>query len=375
MITTYISPSRYVQGAGAIEKIGKYVKPIGSKALIMGGKTALSVAGEKIKANLAESGVSTVAYEIYCGESTNAEMKRLAEIASAKGADIVIGVGGGKALDTAKGVVHYSKLPLVIVPTTASNDAPCSAVSVVYSEGGAVVDLIFLAQNPDLVLVDTLFIANAPARQLVAGMGDALATWFEARSCLESGKIATVAGGRPAAAATALARLCYETLLKHGYAAKMAVEQKVVTPSLEKVVEANILLSGIGFESGGVSAAHGFVEGMTILHEDPKYDLHNLHGEEVAFGILVMLVMEGKTMDEINEVLNFCHTVGLPVCMEDIGVANVTDEDYRRVAEQACTREIIYNMNFEVNPAVVYNALKTAGAIGKAFKDKMAASS
>ena len=371
MISAYISPSRYIQGAGAIEKIGEYVKPLGSRALIMGGKTALSVSGQKIREKLAESGVSTVAYSVYGGESTDSEMKRLAGIAEANGADVIIGVGGGKALDTAKGVSFYTKMSLAIVPTTASNDAPCSALAVVYSETGVVTDIIFLPRNPDLVLVDTSIIANAPVRQLVAGMGDALATWFEARSCYESGKISTLAGGRPAGAATALARLCYDTLLKHGLAAKIAAERKVVTPSLEKVVEANTLLSGLGFESGGVSAAHGTVEGLTILHEDPKYHLETYHGEEVAFGTVVLLAMEGRRLDEIKEVLTFNRFVGLPVSLSDIGLGSVTDEDLYKVAEQACTRQIIHNMNFEINPDVVFSAIKTADGLGEQFKKNM----
>src|SRR5690606_19881320 len=108
-----------------------------------------------------------------------------------------------------------------------------------------------------------------------------------------------MAGAYPTDAAMALANLCYETLINEGLKAKLAVDKKVVTKSVEKVVEANTLLSGIGFESGGLAAAHAIHNGLTAIEET-----HQLyHGEKVAFGVLVQLVLENAPIDEIEEVL------------------------------------------------------------------------
>ena len=370
MNSIYISPGRYVQGVGAIKGIGDYAKHCGDNAMIIGGKTALSVSGEFIEKSFKENGITINAVEIKRGEVTQEDIDRLTKIAEEKEINLILGVGGGKALDTAKGVAYYTGSPVVIVPTTASNDSPCSSSSVVYSADGAVSKVLNMRQNPQLVLVDTEIIVNSPVRQFVAGMGDALATWFEASSCMASGRASNLAGGRPTGAALAIARLCYDTLLKYGFAAKMAVEKKAVVPSFEKVVEANILLSGIGFESGGISGAHGIVGGFSILHNDPKYDYNVFHGEEVAFGTLVLLVLEGKELTEINEVLAFCKSVGLPVSLKDLGLHNVTDEDLYKVAERACGRAIMKNLNYEVSPGLVFNAIRAADLLGSSFAER-----
>ena len=140
---------------------------------------------------------------------------------------------------------------------------------------------MFFPHNPDLVVVDTEVAANAPFRFLVSGMGDALATWVEARATAEARK-STMAGGQPTMAGLALARLCWDTLIDYGFSARQAAQQHVVTPALEKVVEANTLLSGLGFESGGLAAAHAVHNGLTALPQSH----HFMHGEKVNFGTL-----------------------------------------------------------------------------------------
>src|SRR4029079_17056491 len=124
----------------------------------------------------------------------------------------------------------------VSCPTVASSDAPCSALSVIYSDEGVVQGSRFYRKNPDLVLVDTQVIAQSPARLLVAGMGDALATWFEAKTCVD-GNVKNMRGGASTQSALALAELCYRTLLHDGADARRAVEMRVVTPALERLVE------------------------------------------------------------------------------------------------------------------------------------------
>ena len=143
----------------------------------------------------------------------------------------------------------------------ASNDAPCSGVAVLYNEQGVVVKAVLMRRNPDLVVVDTEIIAKAPVRLFAAGLGDALATWFEARACHKSGA-RTMARGNVSNTALMMSRLCYDLLMEHGVEALEAVRQHTVTKALEDVVEASIYLSGLGFENGGLAAAHAINDGL-----------------------------------------------------------------------------------------------------------------
>lgn len=368
MIKNFISPSRYVQGPGALAKCGEHAKKVGTKVFIIGGKTALSQSLEQMKTSMAANGLDIVGTEVFSGECTVKKIVDLSESAKKSGAEVVIGVGGGKAIDSAKGAAFKSNCPCVVIPTIASNDAPTSSFSVVYTEEGVVEDLWFYPSNPYAVIVDTEVIAQSPVRQLVSGMGDALATFYEARTCMENGRASTIAGDRPTNLAYAAAKLCRNTLFENGIQAKNAIECKVVTPALEKVVEANVLLSGLGFESGGLSAAHGTVEGLTALHHDPKYHIATTHGEEVAFGTIVLLVIEGRANQEIIEVIDFCKKVGLPTTLEELGIGNVTDEDLWKAAELAVTRAILHNLNMEVTAKVIYNGIKAADKIASRYK-------
>jgi glycerol dehydrogenase len=172
MKQTAIFPGRYVQAEGALERLGEEIQRLGSKALLIVGNT---VENKIIPAYLpAWHKLVSVTVERFGGESSQEEIDRLTNVAKAQRCDVVVGIGGGKAIDTAKAVGFGAQARVAIVPTIASTDAPTSAVAVIYTSDGAFLRYLFLPRNPDLVLVDTGVIARAPVRYLVAGMGDAL---------------------------------------------------------------------------------------------------------------------------------------------------------------------------------------------------------
>ena len=360
-----LSPGRYVQGAGAIKEIGLHTSRIGSSALVIGGKTALSLCGPDIQASLADNGVACY-QECFQGVSSQMEIRRLSGIAHANRADVIIALGGGASIDAGKAVSHEMKVPVIVVPTVISTDAPCSALSVVYTEAGVFERYLFLRKNPDCILVDTTLVAQSPVRFLVAGMGDALATFWESDTCSRSGKPNPLTGGgSPTLAAKALSRLCYETLLESGLQAKLAVEKHAVTPAVEAIVEANTLLSGLSSENGGHAAAHSIHNGLTTL----IVTKHKLHGEKVAFGVLAQLVLEGRPFSAIKEVHDFCFSVGLPLCLEDLDIINPTPEEIRQVAEASVVEgETIYSTWFPVTADMVEAAIWTADALGARYK-------
>ena len=302
-----------------------------------------------------------ISVERFGGESSEEEIQRLTGVAKAQGCDVVVGMGGGKAIDTAKAVGHAAGARTAIVPTIASTDAPTSAVAVVYTGTGTFLRYLFLPRNPDLVLVDTRVIAEAPVRYLVAGMGDALSTWFEADSC-RTAYAPNQCSGLGTLAGYALARLCYDTIREYGVAARIACEEKVVTPALSHVVEANTLLSGLGFESAGLAAAHSIHNGLTRLPSTHDY----FHGEKVAIGVLAGLFLADRPSQIIGEVYDFCESVGLPTTLADIGISNPTDDDLRIVADAACAEgETIHHEPCPVSPDAVVAALKTADRFGR----------
>lgn len=365
MLSVMVAPGRYVQGAGARKEAGKQVALLGKKAFVIGGKRGLGAMRDELMVSFKENGIEYFE-EIFGGECCDKEISRLAAIATAKKADVIIGVGGGKSFDTAKMIAMEMKLPVAIFPTIAATDAPCSGLSVVYTEHGEF-DRYVVMPNPNLVLIDTEIVAKAPARLLVSGMGDALATWFEAEAC-DIISAPNIPGGKNTQAAKAIARLCYEQLIAFGVEAKAACEAGVVTPALERIVEANSLLSGLGFESGGLAAAHAVHNGLTALEETHEF----YHGEKVAFGTLTQLVLQDAPREVFDEVINFCISVGLPVTLGQLGVTEVSAEKLAIVGEKTCAAgETIWNQpkKCTVTPENVVAAMMAADRIGHQYID------
>jgi glycerol dehydrogenase len=361
MVKIMIAPNRYIQGPRVLGDTGKYIAHLGSKVFFIGGPTALSTVKDQVSASLDENSMG-YQFEAFSGECTRASAAQLLEKARKFATNVVAGVGGGRAIDTAKAVSHELGSALVIIPTVASNDAPCSALSVQYKENHMLDRFLILKRNPDVVLVDSKVIAEAPTRYFVAGMGDALATWFEAFTCTKS-SAKNLPGGVTTAAALNLARLCYDTIMEYGVSAKLAVDQNTVTPAVEKVIEANILLSGLGFESSGLAAAHGIHEGVLVLGGTEGA----LHGELVAFGTIAQLVMENYSKVEIDRVIDFCKAVGLPVTLRQLGVSDASPENLIKAAEVACMEGLTtHNSFFEINPELVLGAIIGANALGEA---------
>ncbi len=354
-----ICPSKYVQGPNVMDNIATYVKPLGHSALVLADDFVTRLVETRVTESFSDQKIEGY-FCLFGGECCQQEIERVTTIAQKQKVEVVVGIGGGKTLDTAKAVASQLNIPVAIVPTIASTDAPTSALSVIYTPEGEFSEYRFYTKNPDVVIMDTQIIAQAPTRLLVAGMGDALSTYFEARANARSGK-GTMAGGAPTKAAQALAKLCFDLLMSDGLKAKVACDNDLSSHALENIVEANTYLSGIGFESSGLAAAHAIHNGLTLLEE-----CHHLyHGEKVAFGTITQLVMENAPIDEIYEVIEFCCSVGLPTNLTDMGVIDIDKDKLLNVAKAACAEgETIHNMPFEVTPELVLSAMLTAHELG-----------
>ena len=331
MANIIISPSRYVQGKEELLRLSKHVEALGKNLFILGSESGLKRVEATIQKSF-EGSSCKLHFEAFNRECSKNEIHRLQEKVRTNACDVIVGIGGGKTLDTAKAVAYYEKLPVVIIPTIASTDAPCSALSVLYTDDGVFEEYLFLPQNPNLVLVDTDIVSKAPVRLLVAGMGDALATYFEARACAAS-NAANCAGGN-------------------------------CTKAVENIVEANTYLSGIGFESAGLAGAHAIHNGLTVLSQ--CHDRY--HGEKVAFGTIAQLVLENAPDEELSEVLGFCVQVGLPITLAELGITEIKPEEIMKVAQSAAApTDTIHNMPFPVTAQNVYDAILAADAIGRYY--------
>lgn len=373
MRKAFICPTKYVQGEDELLNLGYFVKTFGDSALLIADPFAKNLVKDKLEATQKKYGVKLFSCD-FGGEASRNEVKKMKAFAAKNDCSCTIGLGGGKAIDTAKCVAEGTNL--IICPTIAATDAPTSHSAVLYTDDHHFEDYAYFKQSPSVVLIDTKVIANAPVRFLASGMGDALATHFETRANVRS--FSNVNAGLPCGAdrkkgtllaygtmaSEALADLCYKTLLSDGLKAYVACENHVVTPALERIIETNILLSGLGFESGGLAAAHAICDGLTLLPAHMKF----FHGEMVAFGTICQLVLENSPEEELYEVLDFCLSIGLPVCLKDLDSESVDDDLMRKIAEKACIPdESIHNMPFPVTPDMVAAAIRAADAIGREY--------
>ena len=353
------APQKYVQGKDSLLKFYDETKDLGKRYLFVCSNSGYKSTHDKIEESFNGEDIYRQ-YEIFKGISSVGEIDRMCEIIKEKDIEVVVGIGGGSSIDTAKAAAHYSNRPVAIVPTVCATDAPCTGLSVIYNDDHSFNNYLFYPKNPECVIVDTEVIANSPVKFLVAGMGDALGTYFEARVCAAVDAPSLENGGITRSA-MALCELCYKTLKEYGVQAKIACESNLVTPALEAIVEANTYLSGVGADNGGLAVAHSVYNGMTELEE-----LTAMHGSCVAFGTIAQLILEGAPKAELEEVMDFCYSVGLPVTLKEMGITDKTR--VMIAAEKACVPgETIHNMPGDVTPKQLYDALLAADLLGQKY--------
>ncbi|MGS1109289.1 glycerol dehydrogenase [Achromobacter anxifer] len=328
MLKIFGAPSRYIQGAGALDTLGQYAALFGRRAALVIDSYVHGVLGPRIEALCAAHNVSLVPL-IVEGDLTPAAITQLRAQAVPAGIDMVIAVGGGKALDAGKAVAKSSHCHLITVPTVASNDAPTSKNYVLYDAHHNLLAVEHMLFNPTIVLVDTAVIATAPAPFFRAGLGDAVSKKFEAEQCGRNGG-RNMYDGAPPLTAQFIADGCLRTLLADGADAMAVAGSGQPTPAFERVVEAMILMSGLGFESGGLSIAHALTRGL------PKISgvANAPHGLQVAVGLLVQLDLENRTDGMLAELTRWYALVGLPMTLRELGASDMPDDAELRLAAE-----------------------------------------
>lgn len=397
-LAVMLAPLRYVQGPDALLQLGGQLEVLGLKnPLILASPSARKAVGATLSQGLESRGIS-YAFADFGGECTRREIERVKNLCIAGSHDAIVNCGGGKTLDTGRAAACKSALNVdmsppeyisdlgagvacINIPTVAATDASTSAVSLVYSDHHVVEATMIYPTSPTMVFVDTSIIAKSPVRLLVSGMGDALATYFEAAMTYQTGSRAVVTQSYSTRATQALAKLCFELLMEFGVQGKLEAEAGVAGPGLDAVVEANILLSGLGFESGGISASHAVGHGFH--HIAQYFAVPQFHGELVAFGTLVQLLLEKRSPTFLDTVFGFCASVGLPITFEQMTLKDLTDETLETVALEASRDMIIRSMpGATAEPDEqgrfydhrdILNAIIAADAYGRAFSSRRSA--
>lgn len=358
LLSLAVAPAQVVRGSGALAQAGATIARLGKRPLIVGGDASLAAAQSFLQpvVELQTLAARSISYAPDCCESSLTAMQ---QAAVEHEADVVWGVGGGKALDAAKLVAFRSGLSVVTIPTSAATCAAWTALSNVYSEQGAFLYDVALPRCPDLLVLDYDLIRTAPQRTLISGIGDAIAKWYEASVSSGHSQQTLVIS------AVQQARVLRDILFQKTAAAL----QEPGGEAWQEVVDATVLLAGVIGGLGGAQcrtvAAHAVHNGLT--HLPAAHGM--IHGEKVAFGILVQLrleeIVQGNQLAATarQQLLKFYSEIGLPQDLNALGLSHATIADLRHAAELACAPSSdIHRLPFTVEPSQVMAAMVSTTA-------------
>ena len=347
-----IAPKKVIRGSDILQQAVVHISNLGVRPLLVSGKSSFSKVEPYIEPLLKASSLHTARgkYTPDCSESS---LKALHRKAKEHKADVIIGVGGGKALDTAKLLAHQLKLPVVTIPTSAATCAAWTALSNVYSDEGAFLYDVPLNNCPDLLLLDYELIKTAPQHTLVAGIGDAIAKWYEASvSSGQSEETMVIA-------AVQQARVLRDILFQKSVEAL----KNPGSPVWKQVVDATVLLAGVIGGIGGAQcrtvAAHAVHNGLTHLCAGKS-----IHGEKVAYGILVQLrleeMLQGNQLaaSARQQLLKFYQDIGLPQNLNHLNLENITLAQLQNAVEITLQEKSdIHRLPFTVSPEQLMAAM------------------
>ncbi|HEY5588587.1 MAG TPA: iron-containing alcohol dehydrogenase family protein [Candidatus Paceibacterota bacterium] len=342
----------YTIGENVLLDIGNVLQQYGNRVLVVGGKMALDKTKDEIEKTLIEGNFHIIDFMWYGGECTYKNMDAICQKAVTEKANIIIGVGGGKALDTAKGASEKLGIPIITVPTIAATCAATTSLAVVYNEHGDFDSLFQLSTPPIHIFMDMNVIANAPVKYLWAGIGDTIAKYYEV-DISSRGKILS----HSASMGKELSIMCVDPLIEYGKKALEDSKKGEPSFSLEQIILNNIISTGIvamlvGAENNG-AIAHGLFYGLTLLEQIEK---HHLHGEVVAYGVLVLLMMDHQK-EVVDKLYPFYKSVNLPTCLNDIDVIN--DRNYLEcILKKAVVAPDTLKMPYKVTEDMLFHAIQ-----------------
>jgi glycerol dehydrogenase len=334
----------------------------GHKIYVLGGKTALAKTKAAIYDSLAQAGIEVTAFAWYGGECSQENIQQLADDVVSCQADVIVAVGGGKALDTGKAVGAKCNLPVVTIPTIAATCAAVTPLSVAYNNQGEFAGNLFLDDCPTGVIVDTAVILATPVSWLIAGMGDTLAKMYELRAAASvmppsSLTISAVMNGQ----------ICYEIIQRFGQAARQAVAEQRLCEEFDSIIDAIILSAGLSSIFGGEklrnAAAHAIYNGFTKIPATHAV----AHGSIVGYGNLCLLALENRSDAEIIEEIKLAERCGIPTMLSQI--ANLSEAELQMACQASAKATAMACMPFAVTAEMVLAAIKRIDGLAVQVKN------
>jgi glycerol dehydrogenase len=362
-----LAPEVYDRSKVALTTIGADVAALGRRAFVLGGETALDNALPQIAASL-DARALPFETRVFRGQPTAALIEALgAEIAELDDA-VVVGVGGGKALDAAKGAGVRAGRPILTVPTVPATCAAWAALSVIYSPEGRQEEVRWLPYGPSRVLVDPAILAAAPKRYLAAGVADTVVKWWETAPNL-TGRSDPLALRLQAT----IARFTLETIdraLEETDGGRTIDENPVARADL---IDAVIGLAGLCGSIKGEAPWTGFAHPFYVAATAAPATRRFLHGEIVGYGQLSQWALEGRRTSDIEAYVEKFHRLGLPVTLAGIGVVDEVEATVARLG--AAIAPMLGGTPFAdlADPEKIATAIKTVDAIGRTVLAAVAA--
>ena len=346
-----IAPAAVLRGEGSWAEALPKIQALCSKPLVLGRSRSTFELRRQLSADLAATGLTptTAQLQFDCCEQDLARLNLEAD-----GCDAVIAAGGGKVLDAGKLLAHRLSLPCITVPLSAATCAGWTALSNIYSPEGAFEGDVSLNRCPDLLVFDHGLVRQAPPRTLASGVADALAKWYEASVSSADSRDGLVQQ------AVQMARVLRDQLLIDSPMAMQDINSAAWVRTAEACALTAGVMGGLGGARCRTVAAHAVHNGLTQLPA-----CHNaMHGEKVGFGILVQLRLEERmggnrlAAQAHRQLLPLLRQLGLPVCLDDLGLTQATLSDLQQVCSFACREgSDLHHLPFSVTPGALLEAL------------------
>lgn len=342
----------YTIGEDGYKEVPGVCSRYGRRILLIGGEKAMTAGRGKLDTALADTDFLIVDAVLYGHECTHGAITKLAELAKVLQVDMIFGMGGGKALDTAKGAAYEVGLPVFTFPTIAATCAATTALSVVYHEDGSFDEFYFYDRPAVHSFIDLSIIAKAPAIYLQAGMGDTIGKYFECHFSARGDKLA-----HPSALGRAISNMCYFPLRDCGVQALRDCKAGLCSEALREAVLANVVSTGLVslmvLDQYNCAVAHSVYYGLVCI---PGFEEENLHGNVVAYGVLVQLAVDGQ-LEEARDLKKFLQEMEICTTLKEMGVELIR-ENMGAVLNEIVTGPDMEHIPYPIDEDMIFRGME-----------------